>query len=94
MEIPKVIEELIFSYVWAIEHPVCKLLRDEISYGHHADSFLPYRMEYDEEYDHHTRILEWTDYESRYCVRCGEFMSEFNKPVWASIWRCDCDHYL
>ena len=29
MEIPKVIEELIFSYVWAIEHPVCKLLRDE-----------------------------------------------------------------
>ena len=29
MEIPKVIEELILSYVWAIEHPTCKLVRDE-----------------------------------------------------------------
>ena len=28
MEVPKVINELIRSYMWAIEHPVCKLLQD------------------------------------------------------------------
>ena len=100
MEIPKVIEELILSYVWAIEHPVCKLLRDERqglrniheTLAFHDDSFFPYLTYYQGgRVSRHFifRSLKIHTSESFYCHRCGESYTEL--PFCPdTIDRCEC----
>ena len=103
MEVPKVINELIRSYMWAIEHPVCKLLRDKRTeirndrrwapYQFHADSFFPYET-HNDEYGISRHMLTFRQNkfprfysESFYCHRCGESYTEL---VGSVIERCTC----